>query len=273
MKKGGEMMNIIIAGCAGRMGQRIAALAVKEKDIVIVGAFEYKGHPSLGKDIGELIGSEKKGVVIQSDLSTIIDIGDVIIDFTSPESSLHNLEMAVRHQKKIVIGTTGFSKEEYARIEKAGEKIAVVCAPNMSVGVNLLFKLTAFVASVLGDDYDVEIVEAHHRFKKDAPSGTAKELLRNIIEQRKCNSEKDVVFGRSGICGERKKGTIGVHAIRGGDIVGDHTVSFLAEGERVELTHKASSRDAFAKGALVAARFVHTQKKGLYTMQDVLGLK
>jgi 4-hydroxy-tetrahydrodipicolinate reductase len=185
---------------------------------------------------------------------------------------LQNLACVKKHKKKIVIGTTGLSEKDKKTIAAAAADTAIVCAPNMSVGVNLLFKLSSMVASILHDDYDVEIVEAHHKHKKDAPSGTAARLAELVAEARKVSLAEQGVYGRKGLSGERGRGTIGIHAVRGGDVVGEHTVSFLAEGERVELVHKASSRDAFAKGALVAARFLINKARGIFSMQDVLGL-
>jgi len=198
--------------------------------------------------------------------------GDVVIDFTHPISTAQNLKTARDARKGLVIGTTGLSDAFIRELKKAAKKITIVQSPNMSLGVNLLFSLTELAARILDNSYDVEIVEAHHRHKKDAPSGTALELIRQIARGRKMSLESNVVFGRKGETGARKKGTIGVHAVRGGDVVGDHTVSFLTEGERVELIHRASSREAFAKGALLAAKFVAKKRSGFYNMQQVLGL-
>ncbi|MBU1862394.1 MAG: 4-hydroxy-tetrahydrodipicolinate reductase [Candidatus Omnitrophica bacterium] len=266
------MVRIIVAGCLGRMGRRIIRLGLEKKNVKVVGVFEHKENPAIGNDIGELIGVGKKGIAVMSTLSQVIDKGDVIIDFTTPSATIDHLKKALRFQKKMVIGTTGLSTKEKETIKKASERIPIVFAPNMSVGVNLLFKLSRLVATTLGDDYDVEIVETHHKHKKDAPSGTAHELARLIAEGRGGDLAKDAVYGRVGMCGERKKGAIGIHAVRGGDVVGEHTVSFMTEGERIELIHRASSRDTLAKGALVAAQFISKKKKGLYSMQDVLGL-
>ena len=266
------MVTIIVAGCAGRMGQRITHLALKNKNITVGGVCEYKDHPSVNTDIGSMIGAGKTNLVIMPDLSHVMEKGDIIIEFTNPRVTVDHVNMALKHKKKMVIGTTGLSTKEQDIIKEAAQQIAIVFAPNMSVGVNLLFKLSHMVASTLGNDYDVEIVEAHHKFKKDAPSGTAHEIARQIAAARDIKLSEGAVYGRAGFCGERQEGTIGIHAVRGGDVVGEHTVSFMTEGERIELTHRASSRDAFAKGALVAAQFISRKKKGLFTMQDVLGI-
>jgi len=266
------MIKVTVAGCSGRMGKRIATLAIQNKKMKLVGAYEYPGHPDIGKDMGDVLGLEKQDVVVSESVKESIAQTDVIIDFTSPTATLETLKLAVKHKKKVVVGTTGLSKAEQKKIATASQSIPVVFAPNMSVGVNLLFKISRVVAEALNDEYDIEIVEAHHKHKKDAPSGTACELARQVAAGRKVSLEKKAIYGREGLCGAREKGTIGIHAVRGGDVVGDHTVSFLADGERIELTHKASSRDAFAKGSLVAAEYLDKKKKGLFSMQDVLGI-
>jgi len=265
-------MKVIVAGCAGRMGKRIASLALKNKTLTLAGAFESAESPAVGKDIGEIIGESKQDIIIAPSIGEVLASGDVVIDFTSPEATLENLKAIVQQQKKIVIGTTGLSAVQQKEIEKAAKSVPVVFAPNMSLGVNLLFKLSRMVAELLNDDYDIEIIETHHRHKKDAPSGTARELARQVAQGRSIDLESVAEYGREGMCGERNKGVIGIHAIRGGDVVGEHTVSYMTDGERLELTHKASSRDAFAKGALVAAQFLADKENGLYSMQDVLGI-
>ncbi len=266
------MVRIIVSGASGRMGQRIIRLGLNDKNITIGGVFEQQGHPLIGTDIGSQIGAGKTNLIIMSDLSSVVDKGDVIIEFTNPGATLDHLKTALKYKKKMVIGTTGLSTIEQESIKEASQQIAIVFAPNMSVGVNLLFKLSHLVTSTLGQDYDVEIVETHHKFKKDAPSGTANEIARQVASARNIDLSDGAVYGRSGFCGERKKGAIGIHAVRGGDVVGEHTISFLGEGERIELTHRASSRDAFAKGSIVAAQFISNKKKGLFSMQDVLGI-
>jgi len=266
------MVRVIVAGCAGRMGRRITTLGLSHSQCMVVGVFEQKGNPAVGHDIGEILGMGKTNLIVAPSLAEIIGRGDVIIDFTSPEATIEHMRFAVRARKKMVIVTTGLAARELRHIKMAARHIPIVCAPNMSVGVNLLFKLSRMVASVLDDTYDIEIVEVHHKFKKDAPSGTALELGRQVAAGRQVSFDQHVVYGRHGMCGERKNGMIGIHAVRGGDVVGDHTVSFLTEGERIELVHRASSRDAFARGALIAASFLRKKSKGLYSMQDVLGI-
>lgn len=245
------MIKIVISGISGKMGARIAALASQDKDVEITGALEASSNPAIGKDIGEFIGIGKMNKKIGADFDKIVSSCDVLIDFTSPPATLDHLEIAVKNKKAVVIGTTGFSKEDSEKIKKASGKIPIVFSPNMSVGANLMFKITEEMARALGEDYDVEIVEAHHNQKKDAPSGTAKRLGEVVSK----------VKGR----------TPAIHSIRLGDIVGDHTVIFAGKGERIELTHRASSRDAFAKGGLDAAKFLAGKKPGLYSMGDVIG--
>lgn len=264
------MIKIIVTGACGRMGKRIARMVIEQEDMELAGAVERKNHPSLGKDMKEILGGGKTGVVLQNDLKKVIDKGEVIIDFTHPEATLGHLKLAGEHHKAMVIGTTGFGEKEITEVKGLAKNIPCVLSPNMSVGVNLLFRIAGQVAKVLGDDYDMEIVEAHHCHKKDAPSGTAKKLGEILAKAREQNLEKVAVYGRQGITGERPKESIGIHAVRGGDIVGDHTVIFAGQGERIELVHRAHSRDTFARGAIRAARFVATASPGLYTMQDVL---
>jgi 4-hydroxy-tetrahydrodipicolinate reductase len=266
-----KKIKIAIAGVCGRMGRRLSALVVEAPDLELVSVFEKKGFKDLEKTVASFL-PQQKALLITDDAEAAIKACDVLIDFTFPQVTLENLGYVKKHEKKIVIGTTGLSVKDKQAIEGAATQTAVVCAPNMSVGVNLLFKLSSMVASILHDDYDVEIVEAHHKHKKDAPSGTAARLAELVAEARKVSLAEQGVYGRKGLSGERERGTIGIHAVRGGDVVGEHTVSFLTDGERVELVHKASSRDAFAKGALVAARFLIHKPRGIYSMQDVLGL-
>ncbi len=266
-------MKIAVSGAAGRMGKRILALAHEHPELEIVGALEAVGHPALGKDAGEAAGIGNIGVPIVSDVSVLLKDCDVLIDFSSPQASLANVEYAASAGKGIVVGTTGFSEDQKRRLSQAGSATRCLVAPNMSMGVNLLFKLVENAARVLGGEYDVEIVESHHRMKKDAPSGTAKKLAEIAATALNRDLAKDGVYGRSGLVGERTKEEIGVMALRGGDIVGEHTVMFVTNGERIELIHRAHSRDALAKGALQAAIWLVSQPKGLYDMQDVLGLK
>ena len=260
------MIKTIVCGACGRMGQMIINAVLKDKDTQLVGILELGGHPMVGKDLG--VGDLK----VTDDLKSIIDDADVVIDFTNPEATIKHLEIVKEYGKRAVVGTTGLDDKQVSQLHKISEDIACVFAPNMSVGVNLLFKLVAQSAKALGD-YDVEIVEAHHNLKKDAPSGTAKKIARIIADVLGRDLDKDGVYGRHGMVGARKKQEIGIHAVRAGDIVGEHTVTFASVGERLELVHRAHSRDTFAQGAVRAAKWVAGKPKGLYDMQDVLGLK
>jgi len=255
------------------MGGRLVALVQEVPDFQLAGAIERPGHPALGKDAGEVNGIGPIGIPLTDDLAKVAKEGQVFLDFTAPESAIANLEKAAQNSLAAVIGTTGLSSDHLRRAKALASQVPCVISPNMSVGVNLLFKILAQVATVLGDEYDVEIYEAHHRLKKDAPSGTALQMARVIAEALGRNLDLVGVYGRRGMVGERKKEEIGIHTIRAGDIVGEHTVVFGGLGERVELVHRASSRDTFARGALRAARWVIQQKPGLYDMLDVLGLK
>ena len=264
------MIKLIICGAAGRMGKRIIDCARADTDLKVVGAVEKAGHPDSGKDAGGIAGGGEIGVKLVDNLESVIGEGDVVVDFTAPGASTASAALAAAAGKAMVIGTTGLSPEEENRIKAAAEKIACVYAPNMSVGVNLLFQLARKVALALGNEYDIEIVEAHHRFKKDAPSGTAKQIAQIIADSLERDLEEVGVYGRKGQTGERSRGEIGIHAIRAGDIVGEHTVIFSNPGERLELIHRAHSRDTFARGALRAARFAAAAAPGLYSMIDVL---
>ena len=203
-------------------------------------------------------------------MEEIIQNADQIIEFTNPQVSLEHLEIAAKYKKAMIIGSTGFSGEEITKMKNLSRNIPFLFSPNMSLGVNLLFKLAAETAAALGDDYDIEIVEAHHRFKKDAPSGTAKKLAQEIAQAKGINLNEVAIYGREGIIGERKKGEIGIHSIRGGDIAGEHTVMFTALGERLQLSHKAHSRDTFAHGSIQAIKFMEGKSPGFYEMKDVL---
>ena len=265
-------MRLVMNGALGRMGQRILALAFQDPDIRVTGAVDVRDE-LVGKDIGELVGAGTSGVFVTKSLEEALKNADVVIDFTWPDMILRNAEICAKAGIPLVVGTTGLKKEDSARFKELVANIPCVLAPNMSVGVNILFKIAAEVASILGDDYDVEIMEIHHRFKKDAPSGTANRLAEVIAEALDRNLEEVACYGRKGITGERNPKEIGIHSLRMGDVVGDHTVSFTTLGERIELTHKAHSRDALATGAIRAAKYLLTAKPGLYDMQDVLGLK
>lgn len=267
------MTKIIVAGATGRMGSRITALSFEYPELALAGAFERAGHKDIGKDIGAIAGIGEKGVQLADAIEIVLDAGDVVIDFTAPQATVANAAAAAAKGKAMVIGTTGLEKDQIELIRSAARQIPIIFAPNYSVGVNLLLKVLQDVARVLGDEYDIEVIEAHHRLKKDAPSGTALKLAQVVAEAVNRDLDEVGVFERKGIIGERKPKEIGVQTIRGGDIVGEHTVMFCGLGERVEITHKASSRDTFARGALRAAQWIVKQKPGLYDMQDALGLK
>lgn len=267
------MVRAIVSGAAGRMGSRIIALMKETKGLSLIGALENKGHATIGRDAGELAGIGKIDIAVSDNLQSLIGSTDVLIDFTLPSATLERLKTASKNKKAMVIGTTGFKKEEIAEIKSLVNKIPCVMAPNMSVGVNLLLKVIADIARVLKDDYDVEIIEAHHRMKKDAPSGTALKMAQVIADALGRNLDEVGTYARKGIIGERPQKEIGIQTIRAGDIVGEHTVLYGGLGERIEVTHRVSSRDTFARGALRAAQWVVNQKPGLYDMQDVLGLK
>ncbi len=267
------MANIIVAGAAGRMGVRIINTINETEGVNFTGAFEHPDSPNVGKDAGMVAGIGECGVKISGALEDIADSGDVIIDFTIPAATLGNLKKAAAAGKAMVIGTTGFTEDELAEIRKTAESMRIVLAPNMSVGVNVMFKIAAEMAKILGSEYDIEIVEAHHRLKKDAPSGTAIGLAKKLAEATDRDLEKTGVYARHGIIGERTDEEIGIQTVRAGDITGDHTVIFGGIGERLELTHRAHNRNNFAKGAVRAAKWIVNRDAGLYDMQDVLGLK
>ena len=264
--------NLIVNGALGKMGREIVAYALSDNDVRLCGCVEYAGHPLQGKDIGPCIGKETSGISVQADLSGLPVETCVIIDFSTPQSTARILETAVRQGTRLVVGTTGIDEGGVREIRHYAEAHPVVFSPNMSLGVNLLFYLTKVLSSKLNNDFDIEIIEAHHRFKKDSPSGTARKLGEIAASSLGLSYNEAIKNGRSGIVGERTKKEIGMHAVRGGDIVGDHTVLFAALGERIELTHRAHSRATLARGAIQAAKWLSTRQPGLYTMQDVLGL-
>lgn len=255
------------------MGRSLIEATTDEPTATLVSAIEHGESSYLGVDSGELAGVGKSGVVIDSDAKAALNGADVLIDFTRPAVTLTNIELCRQSGTKMVIGTTGFSDEEKAIIEEASKDIAIVFAPNMSVGVNLCFKLLDMAARVMGGDVDIEVIEAHHRHKIDAPSGTALRMGEVVADALGRDLGECAVYGREGDTGERDRGTIGFETIRAGDIVGEHTVMFADIGERVEITHKASSRLTFAKGAVRAAGWLMERESGLFDMQDVLGLR
>ncbi len=266
------MLNVIVCGAAGRMGSTLVRLIHESRAMKIAGAVESANHPQIGKDAGEVAGVGKVGVPIDADLASLIKGAGVIIEFTAPDATLEHVKIAAEKNIPIVVGTTGLNQKQLDEIKKLSRRTHVLISANMSLGVNLLVSLMGKVAAILGDDYDVEIVEAHHRFKKDAPSGTALALAKPIAAALKRDLDQVGVCGRKGIVGERTKQEIGLLSVRAGDIVGEHTVIFGGLGERIEFIHRAQSRETFARGALRAAQWLVKQKKGLYGMQDVLGL-
>ncbi len=269
------MIKAVVTGAAGRMGSRIINVLSTSEGIRVSSAIERKGHPLVGQDACGPAGLPSGGVltVIADDLAAALKTGDVLIDFTMPEASLEHLRACADQGKAAVIGSTGFSKEQLAEVNKLVQKIPCVLSPNMSIGVNLCFKVLEEMAKAVGEDYDMEIVEAHHRMKKDAPSGTAMKMAQVISRAVNRNLDEVGVYARKGMIGERSRKEIGIQTLRAGDIVGEHTVMFAGKGERIELTHRAHSRDTFAAGAIRAAKWVVGKNPGLYDMQDVLGLK
>ncbi|TAL17721.1 4-hydroxy-tetrahydrodipicolinate reductase [bacterium] len=265
------MIRVAVTGAGGRMGGLIAGLVRETPGMVLAGAVERPGHPAIGRDAGEVCGFCNVDVLVTGDVAEAMKNADVLIDFTSAEVSMKNIVTVAKLGKAIVVGSTGFTKEQKERVA-ALKDARIFLAANMSVGMNVLFKLVFEAAKLLGDDFDVEIVETHHRFKKDSPSGSAKRLAEAAAKALGRDETKDFVYGREGFPGERTKKEIGIHAVRAGDVVGDHTVIFGALGERLELTHKASSRETFARGALRAALWIPSQKPGVYEMMDLLGL-
>jgi 4-hydroxy-tetrahydrodipicolinate reductase len=266
------MLNVIVCGAAGRMGSTLVRLIHESRAMKIAGAVESANHPQIGKDAGEVAGVGKIGVPIAAELAPPSKGQAVIVEFTAPDATLEHVKIAAKKNIPIVVGTTGLNQKQLDEIKKLSRRTRVLISANMSLGVNLLVSLMGKVAAILGDDYDVEIVEAHHRFKKDAPSGTALALARPIAAALKRDLDQAGVCGRKGIVGERTKQEIGLLSVRAGDIVGEHTVIFGGLGERIEFIHRAQSRETFARGALRAAQWLVKQKKGLYSMQDVLGL-
>ncbi|MDF0605350.1 4-hydroxy-tetrahydrodipicolinate reductase [Neisseriaceae bacterium TC5R-5] len=265
-------MNIVIVGAAGRMGRTLIESVLNTPAAKLHAAVELPGSPLLGQDAAFFLG-RTSGIAISSDLDQALQGADVLIDFTRPEGSLQHLAACVRHQVKLILGTTGFDLAGKAAIHAASEEIAIVFAPNFSVGVNLTFKLLDMAARILDEGYDIEIIEAHHRHKVDAPSGTALRMGEVIADALGRDLKQCAVYGREGVTGERDPNTIGFATVRAGDVVGDHTALFATEGERIEISHKASSRTTFATGAIRAARWLTAKPHGLFDMQDVLGLR
>jgi 4-hydroxy-tetrahydrodipicolinate reductase len=267
------MTRIGIVGADGRMGHALIKACIDTPNVTLAAAVERRGSPTVGQDAGEIAGISKLDLRVTDDLAAVIAGLDAVIDFTRPESTLANLALCRANGTRLIIGTTGFTPEQRAEIESTAHSLPIVLAPNMSVGVNLCLKLLEIAARVIGNQTDIEIVEAHHRHKVDAPSGTALRMGEVVAKALGRDLRDCAVYGREGNTGERDSKTIGFSVIRAGDIVGDHTVLFADEGERVEITHKASSRMTFAKGAVRAATWLMDKQPGLYDMQDVLGLR
>ncbi len=263
------MVQLAVAGAGGRMGSRIVAVAAKDPRFDVVAALEMSGHERIGADAGELAGLGHTGLPLQDHTETEFD---VLIDFTVPAGTMHWLDYCLTYRRAIVIGTTGHDAGQLARIEAAAREIPVLKASNMSVAMNVMFRLVGQVAAALGDDYDIEIVEAHHRFKVDAPSGTAMTLRDSILKATGRSAERDVIYGRQGNTGQRPAGQIGMHALRVGDTIGEHEVHFGTLGETLVVRHCAHTRDTFVHGALRAAAWLAGRPSGRYDMQDVLGL-
>jgi len=263
------MIKVCVTGAAGKMGKTNIKVISEDKESKLSGAIENVGSPYIGKDSGEIAGIGKNEILISDSLEKVIEDCDVVVDFSVVECFVKNLNIVLNHNKAFVCGTTGLSTNMIDSAKKAGEKIPIIWAPNFSMGITLLNKIVELCAKTLGESFDAEIMEIHHRMKKDAPSGTALKLLNTL---KKNYNTENVIYGREGLIGERPLNQIGVSTLRGGDVVGEHTVYFFGQGERLELTHKASSRETFARGALRAAKFIIQKGKGFYTMEEVLGL-
>ncbi|MFW2178278.1 MULTISPECIES: 4-hydroxy-tetrahydrodipicolinate reductase [unclassified Moraxella] len=266
------MIKVGIIGAGGRMGRMLIQAVAQNPATILAGAIERTGSSLVGVDAGELVNLDKANVALVDDLAQVIDDIEVLIDFSLPESTTKNIMLCAEKGVNMVIGTTGLNDGQNAVLQQASKKIAIVYAGNYSTGVNLTLKLLELASKAFGDTADVEIIEAHHKHKIDAPSGTAYMMAEAVAKARGQNLKDVAIYGREGQTGERKQGEIGIHAVRGGEIVGDHTVMFIADGEIVEITHKARERMTFASGAVRASVWVNQQNHGLFDMQDVLGL-
>lgn len=266
-------IRVAVAGAGGRMGRTLIHAVHETEGLRLSAATELEGSGLVGVDAGELAGIGHMGAPIRPDLDEVLADFDVLVDFTTPKASVHHVELCRDAGRRMVIGTTGLSPDQRESISEAAIDIALVCAPNMSVGVNLCFKLLELAAKVMGDEVDIEIIEAHHRNKVDAPSGTALRMGEVVAAALGRDLDQVAVYGRQGHTGARDRRSIGFETIRAGDTVGEHSVWFAADGERVEIAHKATSRMTFARGAARAARWIVTQERGLFDMQDVLGLR
>jgi 4-hydroxy-tetrahydrodipicolinate reductase len=266
-------MNICVIGATGRMGSRIVELIDSDEELELTGAVEAEGSNFIGKDICEICKIRKTGIIVKSDLIRAAQNANVLIDFSGEHGTVSNIESYKKLRKPLVVGSTGLDERTLEELRKMSLFCPILVSPNMSTGINLLFKLTEIVSKTLKKDFDIEIIEAHHRNKKDAPSGTAMKLAQVIAETLNRDLEKDAVYFRKGLIGTRTEKEIGIQTIRGGDIVGDHTVMFCGDGERLELVHRASNRDTFARGAIKAALWLANKSAGFYNMSDVLGFK
>jgi len=266
------MADVVVAGAAGRMGSRLVALLQGDKDLRLAAALEAPGHPAVGKDAGEVAGVGRTGVAITDKPEGALGSERILIEFSVPEATLAHLRLVAREGGRAVIGTTGLSPAQREEIADLARQAPILLSPNMSVAVNVAFRVLRDMARMLGDEFDVEVTEIHHRFKKDAPSGTALRMAEVVAEALGRDLASTAVYGRHGLPGERTRNEIGIFSLRSGDVVGDHTVSFGTLGERLELTHRSHNRDNYARGALRAARFIGGARPGLYSMQDVLGL-
>ena len=266
-------MRVAVAGASGKMGGRLVHLIKESGDFELMGGLERHGHLAIGQDLGEVVGLGTLGVPLIDDLKALAPKIDLLFEFTAPEASLEHLRIMADHGKPMVLGTTGFTSAQLAEIRGLAQRLPLFMAPNMSQGINVMYKLLAEAAKLLGADFDVEIIEAHHRYKVDAPSGTAVRMAEILAQTLKRDLGQVGVYGRKGIIGQRKDDEIAIMSLRAGDLTGDHTVMFGGVGERLEIIHRTQSRDAFGRGALRAARWIVHQKPGLYDMQDLLGLK
>ena len=267
-----QRIRICVAGASGRMGQMLVEAVGRSDDMVLSGALDMDGNTALGLDAGAFAGLNT-GVRITADIDAALSVSDCLIDFTRPEGTLRHVAAAQRHGVKVVIGTTGFTDAEKATLQAAAQNVSIVMAPNMSVGVNVTLKLLEMAAKALSTGYDIEVIEAHHRHKVDAPSGTALKMGEVLAEALGRDLKDCAVYAREGVTGERDPSSIGFATIRGGDIVGDHTVLFAGTGERIEITHKSSSRATYAQGSLRAVRFLMQHPRGMFDMFDVLALR
>jgi 4-hydroxy-tetrahydrodipicolinate reductase len=266
-------VRVAVAGASGKMGGRRVHLIHESSDLELAGGLERPGHPALGRDVGEVVGLGMAGVPLGDDLKALVAKIELLFEFTMPEASLEHLRIMADHGKPMVMGTTGFTPVQLTEIRDLARRMPLFMAPNMSLAINVMYKLIADAAKLLGPEFDVEIVEAHHRFKVDAPSGTAVRMAEILARTFDRDMEQVGVYGRKGIVGQRKDEEIAVLSLRAGDLTGDHTVMFGGIGERLEIVHRTQSRDAFGRGALRAARWIVQQPPGLYDMQDLLGLK